>query len=117
MRHLRKERKLGRTSSHKKAMLKNLAISLFKYGRIATTSAKAKELIPFVERLITRSKDPTLHNRRYVLSYIKDKEVVKNLFDELSSTLKERQGGYLRVMRKGRRKGDGAQMSVVEIIR
>lgn len=117
MRHLKKGRKLGRTSSHKRAMLRNLATSLFRHGRITTTDAKAKELIPFVERLITRAKDPTLHNRRYVLSYIKDKKVVKGLFDTISPSFKDREGGYLRVMKKGQRKGDGAPMSVVEIVR
>jgi large subunit ribosomal protein L17 len=98
-------------------MLRNLATSLLRHGRVRTTEAKAKELIPFVERLITRAKDPTLHNRRYILSYIKDKEVVKDLFGKISPSLKERPGGHLRAMKNGRRRGDGATMSVVEIIR
>jgi len=117
MKHLKKGRKLGRTAAHKRALLRNLATSLFKHGRITTTLAKSKELIPYAEGLISKAKGGTLHDRRQILAEIKDKKVTKKLFDEILSSQVERQGGYIRAIKKGPRLGDAAQMAIVELIK
>lgn len=116
MRHLKKGRRLGRTASQKKALLKSLATSLFKHGKITTSVAKSKELIPYAERLISKAKEGTVHARREVFSIIRDKIVTKRLFDEISLRFRERRGGYIRMMRKGPRHGDGCEMAVVELV-
>lgn len=116
MRHLKSGRKFGRNSSSRKAMMRNLATSLFKHEKIQTTDAKAKELRGFAERLITRARKGTLHDMRLVLTEIHDKTVVKKLFDEIAPRYTERPGGYTRVTRVGFRKGDGAELAIIELI-
>ncbi|MDI6794351.1 MAG: 50S ribosomal protein L17 [bacterium] len=117
MRHLKKARKLGRTTSHRKAMFSNLTTSLFRHGKITTTEAKAKELIRVASQMITTARgEHPLHARRQVLKLIKDNEVVKVLFDEIAPRFKDRPGGYLRVIKAGQRHGDAAQLAIVELI-
>ena len=116
MRHLKKGRKLNRNSSHRKAMLRNMMTSFFKYERIETTEAKAKELRRFAEKLITRSKEDTVHARRMVFRYIKDKDVLFKLFSDIGQRYKERPGGYTRIMKLGNRRGDCAPMSIIELV-
>jgi len=116
MRHLVKRRKLGRTASHRKATLSALAVSLLKQHKIVTTEAKAKELRPYVEPLITKAKDDNRHNRRQVFSKLKNKQVVSHLFDEVAPKAMDRPGGYTRVIKIGNRSGDGAQMAVIELV-
>lgn len=116
MRHRKGFKKLNRTKSHRKATLCNLVTSLFKIGRIKTTEAKQKELRRLADRLITLAKRENLHARRQVLRYIKDKDVVKRLFTTISSRYVERQGGYTRSLKIGRRIGDAAEMVVVELV-
>lgn len=116
MRHGVKGRKLGRTASHKAALLNALTTSLLKYKRIKTTEAKAKEARTFVEKLITKAKKNDLHVRRQVISFIKDKEVVKELFSEIIPKIGERPGGYIRVVKLGNRNGDAAAMAILELV-
>ena len=116
MRHRAKGRQLSRTSSHKKATLNNMATSLFRHGGIQTTEAKAKELRPFAERLITMSKRETLHARRLVLRDIHDTSVVSKMFDTLSSRYAQRPGGYTRIIKLGPRRGDAAEMAFIELV-
>jgi len=116
MRHARKINHLGRTAPHRKAMLSNMASSLIKHKRINTTVAKAKALRTYVEPLITRSKDDTTHSRRVVFSYLQDKEAVSELFREVSLKIKDRPGGYTRILRTGFRKGDAAEMCIIELV-
>lgn len=116
MRHGVKGRKLGRTASHKAALLNALTTSLLKYKRIKTTEAKAKEARTFVEKLITKAKKNDLHVRRQVISFIKDKEVVKELFSEIIPKIGERPGGYTRVVKLGNRNGDAAAMAILELV-
>ena len=116
MRHGRKIAKLGRTASHRKAMLSNMMTSLFAYERITTTQTRAKELKRTAERVITFAKQGDLHARRRVLRVIEDKQVVAKLFDELGPRYKSRNGGYTRVVKLGPRRGDGAFMSIVELV-
>lgn len=116
MRHRNRVAKLGKTASHRKAMFNNMATSLFIYEKIATTEAKAKELVKLAARLITFAKQGNLHDRRQVLAYIKNKEVVKKLFNTLAPRFGNREGGYTRIIKTGRRTGDGAQMAVVELL-
>ncbi|MSS70970.1 MAG: 50S ribosomal protein L17 [Candidatus Latescibacteria bacterium] len=113
MRHGRKVRKLGRTSSHRKALLKNLATSLIEAGSIRTTDAKAKVLRGVVDRLVTFAKRGDLAARRHVLRSVRDPKVVKRLFDEIAPRFVDREGGYTRVLKIGARRGDGAAMSLV----
>ena len=108
MRHRVAGRKLGRTSEHRLAMLRNMSTSLFDREKIKTTLAKAKELRPFAERLLTMSKRETLHARRQVLRHIKDPKVVAKMFDSLSARYAQRPGGYTRVLKARRRVGDAA---------
>ncbi len=116
MRHGKKNNHLGRTAAHRKAMLSNMACSLILHKRINTTVAKAKELRKYVEPLITKSKTDTTHSRRIVFSYLKQKEVVKMLFGEVSVKVADRPGGYTRIIKTGFRKGDAAEMCMVELV-
>ncbi len=116
MRHRKAGKQLGRNSSHRRALLRNMVTSLFKYERIATTDAKAKSLRPVAERMITLSKRADLHARRQALAYIQDKAVVHKLFDELKERYLNRQGGYVSIVKKDIRKGDGAPISIVQLV-
>lgn len=116
MRHGLKGRKLNRTSSHRKAMFANMAAALVKHEQIVTTLPKAKELKPFVEKLITLSKKGTLASRRQAISTMRDEAQVKKLFDTLADRYKDRQGGYTRVLKAGFRYGDNAPMAVIELV-
>lgn len=116
MRHRMAGRKLSRTSSHRWAMLRNMATSLFRHERITTTVTKAKELRPFAEKLITLAKKETLHARRQVLRHIKDREVVSKLFDTLGPRFATRPGGYSRIVRATPRRGDNAELAIIELI-
>ena len=116
MKHRVQGRKLGRTSSHRLAVLRNLSTSLFRHERITTTLMKAKELRPFAERLITLSKRETLHARRLVLRDIHDKDVVSKMFDALSSRYAQRPGGYTRIIKLGPRRGDNAEIARIELV-
>lgn len=116
MRHGVRLRKLGRTSSHRRALLRSLSTSLFRYERITTTLPKAKELRPFAERLITLARRDELHARRQVIKQVSDKDVVKKLFDTLGPRFATRPGGYTRTLKLGPRLGDGAELAIVELI-
>lgn len=116
MRHGKKFNHLGRTASHRKAMLSNMASSLIMHKRISTTLAKAKALRVYVEPLISKSKSDTTHNRRVVFSYLQDKDTVKELFDEVSEKIAERPGGYTRIIKMGNRLGDNAEMCIMELV-
>ncbi|SMO97500.1 50S ribosomal protein L17 [Gracilimonas mengyeensis] len=116
MRHGVKGRKLSRTAAHRKRTLQSLSMALIKEHRIMTTLAKAKELRVFVEPLITRAKEDTHHNRRQVFSSLQNKEAVSKLFEEVGPKSKDRPGGYTRIIKAGLRKGDGAEMAVVELV-
>jgi large subunit ribosomal protein L17 len=118
MRHRVAHRKLGRITPHRTALLRNLATALFERERIRTTLIKAKELRPYAERLITLAKrnDDRLHARRLVLRDIQDGAVVKKLFDSLGARFAARAGGYTRILRLGPRKGDGAEMAILELL-
>jgi large subunit ribosomal protein L17 len=109
--------RLGGSSSHQKAILANLATSLFEHGRIKTTEPKARALRPFAEKLITHAKKGTLHNRREVLKKIRDKDVVHTLFAEIGPFFADRNGGYTRIIKVEARKGDNAPMAVIELVR
>ena len=116
MRHNKKINHLGRTNTHRKAMLSNMACSLIKHKRIFTTTAKAKALRKFVEPLITKSKEDTTHSRRIVFSYLQDKYAVTELFKEISQKIAERPGGYTRIIKTGNRLGDNAAMCFIELV-
>jgi large subunit ribosomal protein L17 len=109
--------RLGGSSSHQKALLANLATSLFEHGRITTTEPKARALRPYAEKLITHAKKGTLHNRREVLKKIRDKDVVHALFAEIGPFFADRNGGYTRIIKVEARKGDNAPMAVIELVR
>jgi large subunit ribosomal protein L17 len=114
--HARKINHLGRTHSHRGAMLSNMASSLILHKRITTTVAKAKALRTYVEPLITRSKEDTTHSRRTVFEYLQDKKAVSELFREVSAKIMERPGGYTRILRTGFRQGDAAEMCIIELV-
>ena len=116
MRHQKNRRKLGRVTSHRYAMLRNLVTSLFDSERVVTTVAKAKEVRPMAEKLITIAKKESLHARRRVLRVVRDKRVVAKLFDTLSARFATRPGGYTRIILTGTRLGDGAQMAILELL-
>ena len=116
MRHRKKGRHLNRTAQHRRAMLRNMATSLFKHGRIETTLAKAKELRQFAEPLITKAKRGDLHSRRLVARKIKDGEALAKLFDEIGPRYAERPGGYTRVVKLGHRAGDAADVAIIELV-
>ena len=116
MRHNKKFNHLGRTASHRNAMLANMAISLIKHKRITTTVAKAKALKKYVEPLLTKSKNDTTNSRRVVFSYLQDKYAVTELFKEISVKIADRPGGYTRIIRTGHRLGDNAEMCFIELV-
>ena len=116
MRHNKAINHLGRQSGHRKALLANMAASLIMHKRITTTVAKAKALRSYVEPLITKSKDDTTHNRRVVFSYLKDKNAVTELFRTIAPKVADRPGGYTRVLHVGFRKGDAAEMALIELV-
>jgi large subunit ribosomal protein L17 len=116
MRHKIKGRKLNRTASHKKALIRNLANQLFEHKEIKTTTAKAKEAQSKVERLISYAKKGQLHHRRLAFSFLRQKSTIKTLFDEIAPVYTDRQGGYTRVIKLGRRQGDGAFMSILQLV-
>ena len=116
MRHNRKFNHLGRKSEHRKALLANLSCSLIMHKRISTTLAKAKALRMYVEPLLTKAKEDTMANRRLVFSQLKQKEVVTELFQNVSEKIANRPGGYTRILRTGFRLGDAAEMCIIELV-
>ena len=109
-------RKLGRVSSHRKAMLRNLATDVIMHGKIETTATRAKEVRKVVDKLITLGIRGDLHARRQVLAYVLEEDVVKTLFDEIAPKYAERNGGYTRMIKKGPRRGDGAEVVILELV-
>ena len=107
---------LSRTSAHRRALLRNMVASLFKYERITTTKAKAAEARRYAEKLITRAKVDTVHNRRIAAKFIADERILNKLFTELGPRMKERNGGYTRVLKMGFRQGDAAEMVILELV-
>lgn len=116
MRHRKAGRRLGRTSSHRRAMMRNLVTSLLEHEKIITTDAKAKELRGVADKMITLGKRGTLHARRQALSFIRDNRVTQKVFEELSSRYTERAGGYTRIVKVGNREGDDALLSIIELM-
>jgi large subunit ribosomal protein L17 len=116
MRHRAKGRQLSRTSTHRRAMLNNMASSLFEHGRVVTTEAKAKELRPFAEKLITLARRGDLHARRLVERRIKDRDTLGKLFSEIGPRFAARPGGYTRILKLGHRPGDGADVARIELL-
>jgi large subunit ribosomal protein L17 len=116
MKHKISARKLGRTSSHREAMFRNMVTSLFEHERIVTTKEKAKELRPIAEKMITLAKRGDLHARRQALSYIRSKDIVEKLFTDIQEQFAERKGGYTRILQTGVRKGDNASMAIIELV-
>jgi large subunit ribosomal protein L17 len=116
MRHAVKGRKLGRTTSHREALFRNQLQSLVEKEKIVTTLPKAKELRPIAERVITRGKHGSVHDRRWVLRWVLKRDLVKKVFDDIAPRFQERPGGYLRIVKLGPRKGDGAEMAVLELV-
>ena len=116
MRHRKAGKKLGRDSSHRKAVLRNLVTSLFRYEEISTTHAKAKALRPVAEKMITLAKRGDLHAHRQVLSYLMDKSVAYKLFDQMRDRFSDRQGGYVRILKAGHRIGDNAPLAIIQLL-
>jgi large subunit ribosomal protein L17 len=116
MRHRKAGKQLGRNTSHRRALLRNLTTALFKHEQIETTDSKARQLRPVAEKVMTLAKRGDLHARRQALAYLTEKGVVHRLFDELKEHYTDRQGGYVRIVKKGIRKGDGAPVSVVQLL-
>ena len=116
MRHKKSGRKLGRTTSHREAMFRNMVTSLFEHERIVTTREKAKELRPIAEKMITLAKRGDLHARRQALSYIRSEDVVHKLFTDIQEQFSDRQGGYTRIIQTGVRQGDAASMAIIELV-
>jgi large subunit ribosomal protein L17 len=116
MRHQRVINHLGRTSSHRKSMISNMAVSLILHKRITTTTAKAKALKTFVEPIITKSKEDSTNSRRVVFGYLKDKLAVAELFRDISPKIADRPGGYTRILKTGNRIGDNAEMCILELV-
>ena len=116
MRHRKAGRRLGRDSAHRRALYRNLVTDLLRYERISTTDAKAREIRPIAEKLITLGRRGDLHARRQALRYIYDRYVVEKLFDDIAPRMADRPGGYLRITRLEPRKGDGARMAVIETV-
>ena len=116
MRHKHGYRKLGRDSDHRRALLRNLATSLVTHERITTTLPKAKELRRVVEKMVTLGKKGQLHHRRQAGAYLFEKEAVAKVFGDLATRFKDRQGGYVRILKRGLRVGDGAQMALIEFV-
>lgn len=116
MRHRKAGKKLGRNSSHRRAILRNLVTSLFQHEEISTTYAKARALRPIAEKMITLAKKGGLHARRQALSYIMDKSVTHKLFDQTKDRFLDRQGGYTRILKTGHRTGDGAPLAIIQLL-
>lgn len=116
MRHRLAHRKLGRSPAHRKALLRNLSATLIRHGHLRTTLAKAKEVRPFVERLVTLGRRSDLHARRRAMAILPQKDVVAHLFAEIGPKFTERPGGYTRILKLGPRKGDGAPMARIEFV-
>lgn len=116
MRHRRTVRKLGVKPAHRKAMMANMVTSLIIYGKIRTTVSRAKALLPVVSRLVTLAKRGDVHSRRLAFATLRNREILKKLFNEIGPELKDRNGGYTRIVRAGSRKGDGASMAIVELL-
>ena len=116
MRHLKRGRKLNRTSAHRKAMFRNMVTSLLEHERIMTTVPKAKELRGVADRMITYAKKGTLHHRRLAARYVRNADVLNRLFTEYAERYQERPGGYTRIMRLGPRRGDAAEMALIELM-
>ena len=116
MRHRHSGRKLGRTGAHRKALLKNLSAALIKHEQISTTLAKAKELAPYVEKLVTLGKRGSLHARRQAFAKLRDDAMVRKLFETLAPRYADRHGGYTRVLKAGFRSGDAAAMAIIEFV-
>lgn len=116
MRHLHRYRKLNRTSSHRRALLKNLAIALIKYEKIETGEAKSKELRSYIEKLITKAKVNDFNAHRAVFAYLQDKESVKKLINEIAPRYADRNGGYTRIVKTRVRRGDAAPMALIEFV-
>jgi large subunit ribosomal protein L17 len=116
MRHLKQGRKLGRTTAHRKALLRNLATALLEHERIITTEPKAKELRRVADKLVTLGKRGNLHARRQALQVVQSNAVVQKLFNEIAPRFAGRQGGYTRILRLGYRPGDAAAMAVIELV-
>ena len=116
MRHRKKGRNLSRSPSHRRALLRNMATSLFRHERITTTTARAKELRPYAERLITLARRGDLHARRLAARRISDREVLGKLFDDIGPRYTERPGGYTRILKLGNRQGDAADMALIELV-
>ena len=116
MRHGKKFNHLGRKAAHRKALLRNLSIALIEHKRIETTLAKAKALRKFIEPLVTKGKTNTMHSRRVVFSYLQNKEAVKEIFGAIAEKVGDRPGGYVRVIKTGFRRSDGAEMAMIEFV-
>lgn len=116
MRHAVSGRKLGRTSAHRRALFRNQLASLVEKERIVTTLPKAKELRPIFEKCVTKGKQGTVHARRQVRKWLQNRSHVKKLFDEIAPRMADRQGGYVRIMKLGPRKGDAAEMAIIELV-
>jgi large subunit ribosomal protein L17 len=116
MRHQVKGRKLGRTPAHRRALFRNQLASLVREEQIRTTVEKAKELRPIAEKVVTQGKRDTLHARRLVNRWLRERDLVKKVFDEIAPRFRERPGGYLRIVRLGPRQGDGAEMALLEFV-
>jgi len=116
MRHRKAGRQLRRTSEQKLALMRNLAQSLIEHGAIETTEAKAKELRPFVEKLITKARSGTLHDRRLAIRHVQKRDTADKLFQEVGPKFAKRNGGYTRILKTGHRKGDGAEMARIELV-
>lgn len=116
MRHRKSGRQLNRNSSHRQAMFRNMMVSLLKHEQIKTTVAKAKELRMFIEPVITLGKEPTLANKRNAFAKLRDRDIVAKLFDEISVRMKDRPGGYTRILKCGNRPGDNAPMAYIQLV-
>ncbi len=116
MRHAIRNRKLGRTSAHRQALFRNQVASLIEHGRIKTTLHKAKEVRRVVEKIVTRSRQDTVHARRMVRRWVPSRDLVKKLFDEIGPRFSDRPGGYTRILKLGPRVGDAAEMAILEFV-
>jgi len=116
MRHMKSGKRLGRNTSHRKAMMRNMVTSFFDHEKITTTDARAKELRKIAEKLITMARRGDLHSRRLVMQVVRDKKVVAKLFDQIAPRYTERPGGYTRIIKLGHRSGDNASLSVIELV-
>lgn len=116
MRHKKKGNHLGRTSSHKKALMSNMAAQVFEHKEIRTTEAKAKELRGYIDRLITYGKKGSVHHRRLAFKFLQNKAIVTSLFEEIAPVYETRPGGYTRIIKLGRRQGDGASMTIIQLV-